>query len=244
MANRLVGGVSAAFRGLSIAMASPEIRRTYVQLVLAIFAMTLLLDAAGIWAIVALIPEGDSVAGTIALVLLKIAAGAILLLAAPLIAVLVANIVFPMLNERVFLAGLRAVDAERAESLAQSEGLPVSRAVGYSLLRLAQFVGLSLVAFLLSLIPVVGPVIGPVLQVLVTTRMLGWELLDPYFDKRRMTLSEQRAYVRANSAPIVGFALPYGFIMAVPVVGPLLFGVAQAASAVLLVDVLEPRQTT
>jgi len=244
MASRLVGGVSAAFRGLSIAMASPEIRRTYVQLVLAILAMTVLLDVAGFWAIVALIPEGDSVAGTIALLLLKIAAGAILLLAAPLLAVLIANIVFPMLNERVFLAGLRAVDAEHTENLEQSEGLPVARAVGYSLVRLAQFVGLSAIAFLLSLIPVVGPVLGPVLQVLVTTRMLGWELLDPYFDKRRMTLTEQRAYVRANAAPIVGFALPYGFIMAVPIVGPLLFGVAQAATAVLLVDVLEPRQSS
>jgi uncharacterized protein involved in cysteine biosynthesis len=244
MPSRLVGGVSAAFRGLSVAMASPEIRRTYLQLVLAIFALTLLLDAAGIWAIVALVPEGAGVAETIALMLLKIAAGAILLLAAPLLAVLVANIVFPMLNERVFLAGLRVVDAERAESLAQSDGLPVTRAIGYSLIRLAQFVGLSAVAFLLSLIPVAGPILGPVLQVLVTSRMLGWELLDPYFDKRRMTLSEQRAYIRANAAPVVGFALPYGFIMAVPIVGPLLFGVAQAGTAVLLVDVLEPRQSS
>jgi uncharacterized protein involved in cysteine biosynthesis len=243
MASRFVGGVSAAFRGLAVAMASSEIRRTYVQLVLAIFTMTLLLDVAGIWAIVAFIPEGDSVAGTVALMLLKIAAGAILLLAAPLIAVLVANIALPMLNERVFLAGLRVVDPERADSLAQSSGLPVSRAVGYSLARLAQFVGLSAVAFLLSLIPVVGPVLGPVMQVLVTTRMLGWELLDPYFDKRQMTLTEQRAYVRAHAPPIVGFALPLGFIMAVPLLGPLAFGVAQAAAAVLLVDVLEPGQT-
>ena len=95
-------------------------------------------------------------------------------------------------------------------------------------------------AFALTLVPVVGALLGPAFQLWSTSRALTWELLDPYFDRRSFGYAEQRAYLKAHSGPIVGFGLPLSFILAVPLVGPLFFGLAQAGAALLVVEVLEP----
>lgn len=243
MAGTFVGGVTSALRGLSLAAGNADVRRTYAQLVAAIVALTLALDAAGVWAAFHFIPDGDTVGGSIGYWVLRIAAIAIVLLAAPIVSVFTANMAFPLLAERVFLAGVRSLDPRLADDLAARDGLPLSRSVLYSAMRLMVFLVLSVIAFAISLIPVIGPVIGPVLQALNTARSLGWELLDPWLDKHRLDYGEQRAYVAAHRGAILGFALPFGFVLAIPLLGPLLFGVAQAAVAVLATEVLDPPKT-
>jgi hypothetical protein len=39
---------------------------------------------------------------------------------------------------------------------------------------------------------------------------------------------------------VVGFGLPWSFVLALPLIGALFFGLAQAAAPMLLVRVLEP----
>ena len=237
----LVAGVTSAFRGLKIALSTPDVGKTYLQLAAVMFVLVLALDVAGVWTILhftGMTPDQAWYA-TVGLWLLRIAGIAIVLLAAPAIAMFITTAVFPVLGERVFLAGMGAVDPERAAQLAAMEGLPLRTAIFQNLLRMLMFIGLSIVAFAFSFIPVVGSIGGPVLQAYFTARALGWELLDPYFEKHQMRFDAQHAFVKANRAPLVGFALPYSFVMAIPLLGPFAFGLAQAAAGVFTREVLE-----
>lgn len=237
----LAAGVGAALRGLGAALGARDVRRAYLQLVLAIFLLAAGLEVAGLWGVWEWTRPGDESGwvAVVGLVLLRIAGIVIVLLAAPLLSILLANLAFPMLGERVFMAGLRNVAPARATELAAGAGLPVAAGVGVSLRRLLSYVVSTLLVLGLSLVPVVGALVAPWLQAYLTARVLGWELLDPYFDRRGLDHAAQRAFLRDHGLAVPGFALPYSFLMAVPLVGPLFFGLAQAAAATLVVDVLE-----
>lgn len=239
----LVAGATAAWRGFKHALSAPNVRRTYLQLTAAILVLAIAFDVAGIWAVWTWTDPGGSASWwwTLALVLFRIVGIVLVLLITPMVAAFVVDIVFPLLNERVFLAGMATVDEARARELEQIDGLAFGTAVGQSLVRLLLFLGLSAMTFALSLVPLVGAVAGPVLGVYFTSRALGWELLDPYFEKLSMRFDEQHAFIRRHRAPLIGFALPYSFVLAIPVLGPFAFGLAQAAAGVLVAEVLEPR---
>ncbi|NJK32509.1 MAG: EI24 domain-containing protein, partial [Deltaproteobacteria bacterium] len=98
----------------------------------------------------------------------------------------------------------------------------------------------SLCFLLLGLVPVVGSIAGAIGQTWLTARTVGWELVDPYFDRLGMGWSEQREFVREHRRSLLGFGLPLSLILAIPLVGPLLFGLAQAAAAVYVVREVPP----
>ncbi|MBC8069312.1 MAG: EI24 domain-containing protein [Deltaproteobacteria bacterium] len=237
----LLAGLSCARRGIATAWASPRVRTTYLQLVAVLFAIATALDVLGIWTVVAWTrPDPDAAVWmTIALVLLRIAGIAMVLLVAPVLAMFVVNLLFPFLGERVFLAGLRQLAPARADHLAAQPGLPVMRSLIDALLRMALFLATSCALLVLSFIPVLGSIAGPVLQAWRTALACGWELLDPYFDKLGYSRAQQRATLRAHQPELLGFAFPFVFVMAIPVVGPLVFGLAQAGIATLVVEVIE-----
>lgn len=238
---RFMAGFAAAWSGMRLSTGSAELRRTYLQLVAVLFATATALDVAGVATVLHLTPIGDDTAWW-ALVLLwvaRVVGIVVVLLAAPLLSLALVNVVFPFLGERVFLAAMRVVDPARAEQLAAMPGLPISTGVVIALLRLLMFVGLGLATFVLSLVPVVGQVLGPVLQGYLGARGLAWELLDPYLDKLQLGFAQQRVFVATHRPALVGFGLPLTLLMAIPLVGPLLFGLAQGAAAKLVVDVIE-----
>lgn len=241
VAGGLMAGLSLARRGVSIAWASPEVRRTYLQLVLVLVAVATLLDAAGAWAVVSLTRTDDGASWwqIVSMVLLRIAGIGIVLLVAPIVAMFVINIAFPFLGDRVFLAGMRQVAPARADALAAMPGQPLARTLVNATLRLLAFLGLSVVFLLLAFVPVIGSVAGPVLQAWRSALALAWELLDPYFDKLGLDRTGQRTLLRRHQPSLLGFALPFVFVMAIPVVGALAFGLAQAAIAVLVVEIVE-----
>jgi len=236
-----MAGLSAAWSGLRLSLGSSELRRTYVQLVAALFVVAGLLDAAGIWAVLHYTPiDGDtSWWATIALWIARIAGIVLVLLVAPLLSLAAVNLVFPFLGERVFIAAMRVVDPARAAQLEAMPGTPMASAVVVAVARLMLFFGMSVLAFLMSLIPVVGQVLGPVFQGYLSARGLAWELLDPYLDKLQLDMGQQRKFVATHRAALVGFGLPLIFLMAIPLVGPLMFGLAQGAVAKLVVEVIE-----
>jgi uncharacterized protein involved in cysteine biosynthesis len=232
----LVRGVIAAVRGLPMALGSREVRRAYLRMVMvltvvamavvaglvyALWAYTDTLPAAGMWAV--------RIAGTI-----------IALLAAPVLALLALDILFPLLAESVFFGGMRVIAPEQAAALEALPGLPLATTVRVASVVFLFFLGLSVAAFAVSLVPVVGPIVGPVAQLWITAKILGWELLDPYLDKREMGFAAQRQYVNGHQSAIVGFALPFAVLLAIPLIGPLFFGLAQGAAPMLLTTVLEP----
>jgi uncharacterized protein involved in cysteine biosynthesis len=241
----IVAGVTAAFRGFSIATSTRDVGRVYLQLAAVIFALSVALDVAGIWTVLHFtVGNGDEEWwARVGLILLRVAGIGIVLLAAPVLAMFVSNTLFPVLSERVFLAGMRAVDPARADELAAMPGLPLRTAIGQNLIRMLMFIGLSIGAFAFSFVPVIGSIGGPVLQVYFTARALGWELLDPYFEKLELRFDAQHRFVREHRAPLVGFALPYSLVMAIPIIGPFAFGIAQAAAGVFTREILETPPT-
>lgn len=241
MRTRFMAGLSASWGGLKAGTRSEGVRRTYLQMVLALFLVGAALDVAGIWAILHWTAIGDDTAwyASVGLWIARVFGILIVLLAAPLLSLTLVNLIFPFLGERVFLASMQVINPARAEQLAAAPGLPLMSSIWVQVRRLLTFVGMTILVFLISLIPVVGQVLGPVLQGYVSSRGLAWELLDPYFEKLGLRYVDQRAMVAQHRASMVGFGLPLTFVMAIPLAGPLFFGLAQAAAAQLVADVIE-----
>lgn len=234
-----VRGLAAAMRGMPRALGSGEVRAAYGRLVLILMLATVALAGGMIYSLWHFTGNAEGWLAGIGGTALRIAGTAIALFAAPVLALFTVNIVFPLFAESVFFAGMRVVAPAQASALQAQPGLPIVTSVWLAVVLLLYFVGLSLMAFALAFVPVVGPVLGPLAQIWITAKTLGWELLDPYFDKREMRFGSQRDYVNARSKAIVGFAMPFVFVLAIPFVGPLFFGMAQAGAAMLLVEVLE-----
>ena len=238
---RLKQGASAAVRGCGRALANREVLRAYLHMAAALFASITVLTGVGIWALIALTPIGEDAAWWVIALLwaVRVAGGLLVVLVSPIVALTIINLLFPFLGERVFYSALALVDPARAAELRARPGLSFSEGMSDAMHRLALFFGMSVLAFLFSLVPVVGSIGGPVLQTYLTSRAVGWEMLDPYFDKLGMRFDDQRRFFEQHRPALVGFGLPISLLMAIPIVGPLLFGLAQASAALLVGEVLE-----
>lgn len=234
-------GVAAALRGLLRAGTDASVRRTYRRLVALLFVLAVAIDVAGIWGILTLTDADATRAwyAAAAVHLLQIAGIVIVLLAAPVLSLFCVNVLLPMVSEGVFLAALEAVSPERARRLRAAEGLSLAAAANTSLRRLVGYLSQTLLAVALSFVPGIGPIIGPALQGWFTAKALGWELLDPFLDRSGMRYADQRVYIDRYKGAVVGFALPNALVIGIPLIGPLFFGLAQAAAASLVYDVLE-----
>ena len=88
--------------------------------------------------------------------------------------------------------------------------------------------------FAVGFIPVVGQTVVPVVSAAFGGWMLGLELIGPAFERRnRLALAERRAAMRKHRARVLGFAVPTFLLLAVPLLGVLVFPVATAAGTLL-----------
>ena len=232
----------AALRGFGAALNNSSVWGAYARLVGALIIASLVVGAAmgyGVWLGTGLIPDSGWY-WSLAMWSLRLVGFVLVFFSAPLLALFVVNIVFPLFAEAVFFAGMRRIAPGRAEAMEALPGLPVATAVWVAIRVFIHFMALTVLALLVSLIPVIGTVGGPVFQIWITAKTLGWELIDPLLDKRSLRFSGQRDYVNQNSMAITGFALPFSLLLAIPIIGPLFFGLAQAAAPALVVDILEP----
>jgi len=112
--------------------------------------------------------------------------------------------------------------------------------VGWMVIPVAQFYLVSkifgyktaAVFTLFLLIPSLHSYSWPTVKVLFGARALAIEMLDPYFS--RFGYEKVKLVERPHQPVLLGFAAPFLFLMAVPLVGPLLWGLVQASAAVLL----------
>jgi len=239
-------GALAAVQGFRFALHRPEIRRLYRRLAVVLFVVTLLLIgglSALLWHFTAASHEASALR-VVALWLLRLGGLAVVGLSAPLLALLGVNAAWPALSEQVFMAALKELDPARAEGLAAAPGASLKAGLATALRRLGYFFVMTLVAFGAALVPIVGVIAGPLLQGYVSARAITWELLDPYFDRRGLDFARQQAEIRAQRWAVLGFGLPMTLLLAIPLVGPLLFGFAQAAAAKFVVDVLPRDELT
>jgi CysZ protein len=237
-----VRGARAAWEGVRVAVHDPDVRKAYLQVVLGMLVLTLVIDALGLWGLFAWIDPSTADSAIMGAVqwLLRIVGAVVVLMVGPLVALLIMNIAFPLFSEPVFMAGLRAQDPERAARVAAGPGMPLSVSAGIAAVRLARFIGWTIVFLLVGLVPFVGGIIGMLGQAWLTARTAAWEMMDPYFDRLDIRWAGQREFYAKHRDVLLGFGLPLGVMLAIPLIGPLLFGWAQGAAGTLLVREIPP----
>jgi CysZ protein len=240
-------GFRVALEGMRLALRNKDVGRAYLKVAAVLFVLTLAIDIGAIWGLfVVTAPAADAAAWlVVALWAARVVGTLATLLIAPLLAIFTLNIVFPFFSQGVFLAALRALDPERAAALEARPGMPTGPAIGLTIRRLIKFVGLSLLLILVGLVPVAGSLVAAVAQAWLTARTVAWELLDPYFDALDIRYAEQKRLIAGVRKPLLGFGIPVALLLAIPIIGPLTFGLAQAAAANFVVRVLpiDPRET-
>ena len=115
-----------------------------------------------------------------------------------------------------------------------------ARAVRQSSAMIGTSALVALPLFAVGFIPVVGQTVVPVVSAAFGGWMLGIELVGPVFERRgRLTLAERRTAMRRRRARVLGFAVPTFFLLAIPVVGAVVFPVATAAGTLLARQLLD-----
>jgi hypothetical protein len=78
------------------------------------------------------------------------------------------------------------------------------------------------------------------LQTYFSSRSLMRELLEPYFARIHFSKEEKRRWFRTREGVLFGFGLGFYILIRVPLVGVLIFGVAEASTAYLVTKITDP----
>lgn len=78
------------------------------------------------------------------------------------------------------------------------------------------------------------------LQSYFASRSLMRELLEPYFARIRFTKEEKRKWFRAREGLLFGFGIGFYVLLRVPLLGVLIYGIAEASTAYLITKVSDP----
>jgi CysZ protein len=239
-------GARAAVEGMKLALRNKDIGSAYLRAAAVLFALTVLLDIGTIWTLFHFTTAASDAQTWLVVVfwLARVIGTIALLLVGPLLAIFIINIALPIFNKELFLAGLRAIDPARAAALEAKPGMPLSRAITIPLWRMCKFLLVSVALFVFGLIPVIG-LAAALLQLWFTARAIGWELMDPYFECLDIRYAEQKTFIERLQKPLLGFGLPISLMLAIPIAGPLFFGLAQAAAATFVAREVpvDPRET-
>lgn len=231
-------GAKSALRGIRQVSGNPGVKKAYGVILLGLFVVTAVLTVGGGYALFRY-TETLATGGlwaTLGVWALRIVGLLVLFLAAPLLSITLCNLLFPVFSEIPFLAGLDAVAPARSQILRKRSGLPLSSTMGNSLRRLARLIAIAFACFALGFIPVLGPLLAPVLSFYWTARLVGWEMLDPYFDREGMHWNKQKKAIKSHAAEVLGLGLVCAPLLSIPLVGPLFFGLLQAGTAGFVVD--------
>ena len=78
------------------------------------------------------------------------------------------------------------------------------------------------------------------LQSYFSSRSLMRELLEPYFARIHFTKQEKRNWFRSREGVLFGFGLGFYILVRVPLVGVLIYGIAEASTAYLITKITDP----
>jgi Etoposide-induced protein 2.4 (EI24) len=78
------------------------------------------------------------------------------------------------------------------------------------------------------------------LQTYFASRSLMRQLLEPYFHRVRFTKDQKRLWFVDRSGVLFGFALAFTVMVKIPLVGVLIYGIAEASTAYLITKITEP----
>jgi len=238
--SELVRGMRLGVRGVAHALHRGRVLQTCWPLFLTSLLLTVVLQAGGVALALRLTRGDDTLAWWAAAVMLALRVfGVIAALGAGAILGLMLTALFvPLMAERIFMTSYRALDAPAATALATLPGFPLRTEITYGLRRLAGFLPRIVGAFLLTFIPLLGLIAGPATEAYVAARFLAWELLEPWLSRRSVDWDGQVALMREKRWLLIGFALPFAPALAIPLLGPFMFTLAQAAMPLLVAEEL------
>lgn len=78
------------------------------------------------------------------------------------------------------------------------------------------------------------------LQTYFSSRSLMRELLVPYFARIQFTQHEKKHWFRSREGVLFGFGLGFYFLVRVPLLGVLIYGIAEASTAYLVTKITDP----
>ncbi|CCC09493.1 unnamed protein product [Sordaria macrospora k-hell] len=78
------------------------------------------------------------------------------------------------------------------------------------------------------------------LQSYFASRSLVRELLEPYFARIRFTSEQKRKWFRSREGLLFGFGIGFYILLRVPLLGVLIYGIAEASAAYLITKVSDP----
>ncbi|KAI1847692.1 hypothetical protein JX265_009122 [Neoarthrinium moseri] len=78
------------------------------------------------------------------------------------------------------------------------------------------------------------------LQTYFASRSLMRELLEPYFARVHMTKAEKKNWFRSREGLLFGFGIGFYTLLRVPLLGVLIYGIAEASTAYLITKVTDP----
>ncbi|CAL3971678.1 unnamed protein product [Diplocarpon coronariae] len=132
-----------------------------------------------------------------------------------------------------------------------------AEAVTMFLMRFGKKAGLSLAAFALSYIPYIGRMVLPAamfgtgiflprrylvifLQSYFSSRSLMRELLEPYFSRIKFTKEQKKHWFHDREGLLFGFGVGFYIFLRIPLLGVLIYGIAEASTAYLITKVTDP----
>lgn len=224
-------GFRAAFHGVALAWRTPRVRRAYAAIAALALFIVLALDALGIYVVLHIEVPVSGTFAHLAFIAVKVAAILVVLVGSPFVTLALAHVLAPAISEHIFFSAFTSLDPERARKLRARPPLGTRTTVLLTFRRLFRVAAFIPLTFMLALVPEVGVFLAPLAQLAVSAIAVTWELLDPYFDKTNMSYDEQVKWTKEHRAGLLGFGLPFAFILAIPFIGPYFFGFAQAAAA-------------
>ncbi|QSS60994.1 transmembrane protein [Histoplasma capsulatum] len=78
------------------------------------------------------------------------------------------------------------------------------------------------------------------LQSYFSSRSLTRELLEPYFSRIKYTKEQKRLWFRDRAGVLFGFAIGFYTMLTVPLLGVLVYGIAEASTAYLITKITDP----
>ncbi|ROT37886.1 transmembrane protein UsgS [Sodiomyces alkalinus F11] len=78
------------------------------------------------------------------------------------------------------------------------------------------------------------------LQSYFASRTLMRELLEPYFSRVRFTKEQKKKWFRSREGLLFGFAIGFYVLVRIPLVGVLVYGIAEASTAYLITKITDP----
>lgn len=78
------------------------------------------------------------------------------------------------------------------------------------------------------------------LQTYFSSRSLMRELLEPYFSRVHFTKEQKKNWFRSRGGVLFGFGLGFYILIKIPLVGVLVYGIAEASTAYLITKITDP----